>query len=68
MKHLTVEDVAKQIGLTPKAIRQRIARGQFPFHKVALAKALGTTVDYLVGMYEEEDSDPEPAGVALVGA
>lgn len=34
-----------------------------------LAKALGVTLDYLAGMYEENDlGDSEPAGVALVGA
>jgi len=29
---------------------------------VALAKALGTTVDYLVGMYEEDEREREDAG------
>jgi len=33
-----------------------------------LARALGVTSDWLIGMYEDEDSEPEPAGVALVGA
>ena len=33
-----------------------------------LARALGCTTDYLVGMYEEDESDFEPTGVALVGA
>lgn len=33
-----------------------------------LAKALGCTTDYLVGMYEEEDTELEPAGVVLVDA
>ena len=31
-----------------------------------LARALQVSVDYLVGMYEEEDSDREPAALALV--
>jgi hypothetical protein len=35
---------------------------------LALAKALGTTVDYLAGMYEEdEDSEFLPAAAALTG-
>src|SRR5215204_5417612 len=36
----------------------------------ALAKALGCTTDYLVGMHEDEAEDTEflPAAVALVGA
>ena len=35
-----------------------------------LALALGCTADYLLGMYtdEDEDSEREPADVALVGA
>jgi transcriptional regulator with XRE-family HTH domain len=33
-----------------------------------LARALGVTSDWLIGMYEDEDSEREPAGVALVGA
>ncbi len=32
-----------------------------------LAKALGCTTDYLVGMYEEGESDMEPAELALIG-
>jgi len=32
---------------------------------VALAKALGTTVDYLAGMYDDE-SETEPAELELV--
>ena len=31
-----------------------------------LAKTLGVTTDYLIGMYED-DEDPDPATVALVG-
>ena len=30
-----------------------------------LAQALACTTDYLIGMYEDEDSEQEPAGVAL---
>jgi transcriptional regulator with XRE-family HTH domain len=33
-----------------------------------IAKVLGVTVDYLVGMYEDEEAQCEPAAVALVGA
>lgn len=32
-----------------------------------LARTLGCTIDYLVGMYEDDAADSEPAGVALVG-
>ena len=34
-----------------------------------LAKVLGVTSDWLIGMYEDDDQgDGEPTGVALVGA
>ena len=34
-----------------------------------IARALGVSVDYLIGMYEDDDQgDSEPAGVAVVGA
>ena len=34
-----------------------------------LAKVLGVTSDWLIGMYEDDDQgDSKPAGVALVGA
>jgi hypothetical protein len=32
------------------------------------AQALACTTDYLIGMYEDEDSELKPAGVAMVGA
>lgn len=34
MKLLTVEQTAVELGLTPKAVRQRIARGHLPFRKL----------------------------------
>jgi transcriptional regulator with XRE-family HTH domain len=34
-----------------------------------IARALGVSLDYLVGMYEDEElGDPEPTGVAVLGA
>jgi transcriptional regulator with XRE-family HTH domain len=33
-----------------------------------LARALGVTSDWLIGMYEDEDPESKPDGVALVGA
>ena len=32
--HLTVEQTAEELGLTPKAVRQRIARGQLPYRRL----------------------------------
>ena len=34
MKYWTVERTAEELGMTPKAVRQRIARGQMPFKKL----------------------------------
>jgi transcriptional regulator with XRE-family HTH domain len=33
-----------------------------------LARALGVTADWLIGMYEDEEGEPAPAGMAVVGA
>jgi transcriptional regulator with XRE-family HTH domain len=33
-----------------------------------LARTLGTSIDYLVGTWEDDQGDDEPAGMALVGA
>jgi len=33
-----------------------------------LARVLGVTVDYLVGMYGDDESQQEPAAMVLVGA
>jgi transcriptional regulator with XRE-family HTH domain len=33
-----------------------------------LARALGVTSDWLIGIYEDEEGEQEPAGVAVVGA
>src|SRR5205085_1571135 len=61
----TQQELAERAGIRYETI-SRIENG---VHKeprvyvaVALAKALGTTVDYLCGMYEDEGGDSEPAG------
>ena len=33
-----------------------------------LARALGTSIDHLVGTWEDDQGDGEPAGMGLVGA
>lgn len=32
-EYLTVPEVAERLGLTPKAVRQRLLRGQLPYRK-----------------------------------
>lgn len=52
----------------PHGIVSRLESGEqaYPSVPVAmrLAKVLGVSVDYLIGMYEEEDSEGLPAAVA----
>jgi transcriptional regulator with XRE-family HTH domain len=64
----TQEELARESGV-PQATISRIEKGQRrnPGADVIrrLARALGVTADWLIGMYEDEDADP--ATVALVG-
>jgi transcriptional regulator with XRE-family HTH domain len=71
-KGLSRRQLAIQAGI-PQGIVSRLERGEqdYPSVPVAirLAKVRGVSVDYLIGMYEDDDQgDDEPAGVALVGA
>jgi transcriptional regulator with XRE-family HTH domain len=56
----------------PHGIVSRLESGEqaYPSVPVAmrLAKVLGVSVDYLIGMYEEEEGEDNPAAAALVGA
>ena len=56
----------------PHGIVSRLESGEqaWPSVPVAmqLAKVLGVSVDYLIGMYEDENSEREPAAVVVVGA
>ena len=55
----------------PHGIVSRLESGEqaYPSVPVAmrLAKILGVSVDYLIGMYEGEDSELKPAAEALIG-
>jgi excisionase family DNA binding protein len=66
MKYLSISEVATILGLTPKAIRQRIARGQLPFRRFGrrvlvptsdlerfMASLPGRTADEAVAAVEE---------------
>jgi transcriptional regulator with XRE-family HTH domain len=56
----------------PHGIVSRLESGEqaYPSVPVAmrLAKVLGVSVDYLVGMYEDEPSEQEPTAEDLVPA
>jgi transcriptional regulator with XRE-family HTH domain len=65
---LSVQELAERAGTTYQSI-WRIERGEQRDPSVALtrgiARALGVGVDYLIGMFnEDEESDREPAAVA----
>jgi transcriptional regulator with XRE-family HTH domain len=65
----TQEDLARESGV-PQATISRVEQGQRrnPGADVIrrLARALGVTADWLIGMYED-DEDAEPVTVVLVG-
>jgi transcriptional regulator with XRE-family HTH domain len=73
----------QELGWSQRALAQRVSTRQATIADLErgaqketstalirrLAKVLGVTSDWLIGMYEDdEQGDPEPAGMALVGA
>jgi transcriptional regulator with XRE-family HTH domain len=72
-KHLSQSQLARQAGI-PYSTLCSLEKGLRSGEKVSLgiakrlALALGVTLDYLAGMYEEDENDLEPASTALVGA
>ena len=69
--HLTQKELAEQAGISANTIA-RLERGGVQDLRgnaiVRLADALGVSTDYLLGRKAEEESEHEPAAVALVGA
>jgi DNA-binding XRE family transcriptional regulator len=67
----TQQELASHAGVRYETVN-RIENGKHTeprvYVAVALAKALGVTVDYLVGMYEDEPSEQEPTAEDLVPA
>jgi transcriptional regulator with XRE-family HTH domain len=63
-KGLSLRQLSELSGVE-RGLISKLERGQRPQVSVPvamrLAKALGVTLDYLAGMYEEEDTDPAPA-------
>jgi transcriptional regulator with XRE-family HTH domain len=67
----TQKQFAEKAGVPQETIsRLETGKHRGPHIDVAvkLAKALKVSLDYLAGRYEEDESELEPAGVALVGA
>ena len=65
----------KQLAEKARVPQETISRLETGKHRgpqievaVKLAKALKVSLDYLAGRYEDEDSELEPTGVAVVGA
>jgi transcriptional regulator with XRE-family HTH domain len=70
-RKLSQQELAELVGVNQSFI-SKIERGEQTNPNAetlkGLAKALGCTTDYLVGMHEDEDSELLPAAAALVGA
>jgi len=68
---LTQQELADRAGVSQTIISRLESKAR---HNVnadvlkGLAKALGCTTDYLVGMHEDDESECMPAAAALVGA
>jgi transcriptional regulator with XRE-family HTH domain len=70
-KKLTQQELADRAGISQAIISrlERKVRANVNADVLkGLAKALGCTTDYLVGMHEDEKSELLPAAAALVGA
>ena len=69
-RKLSQQELAKRVGVHQSFISKMESGEQAnPNAEIVknLAKALGCTADYLVGMYEDdEESELEPAGAAMV--
>jgi transcriptional regulator with XRE-family HTH domain len=70
----SMRDLSRQSGIPYSTIYDVLESGRTrPDNLTArnlkrLARTLGTSIDYLVGTWEDDQGDTKPAGVALVGA
>ena len=70
----SMRDLSRQSGIPYSTIYDVLESGKTqPDNLTArnlkrLARTLGTSIDYLVGTWEDDQGDGESAGVALVGA
>jgi len=70
-RRLSIPDLVERTGLSYQSL-WRIERGQQGepgvFTAAKIASALGCSVDYLVGLYEEKtESESKPTAAALIG-
>ena len=69
----SMRDLSRQSGIPYSTIYDVLESGKTqPDNLTArnlkrLARTLGTSIDYLVGTWEDDQGDSEPTGVALVG-
>jgi transcriptional regulator with XRE-family HTH domain len=72
-KRLSQSELARQAGI-PYSTLCSLEKGLRSGEKVSLgiakrlALVLGVTLDYLAGMYEEDENEHKPASVTMVGA
>jgi transcriptional regulator with XRE-family HTH domain len=68
-KGLNQSELARECGIAPATI-SRLESGDLKDVQTAiatrLAQALGVSIDYLVGRYEDEGTGSKPTAVALV--
>jgi transcriptional regulator with XRE-family HTH domain len=70
-RKMSQQDLARRIGVNQSFISKMESGEQINPNAETLkrlARALGCTTDYLVGMYEDEDSELLAAALAMVGA
>jgi transcriptional regulator with XRE-family HTH domain len=70
----SMRDLSRQSGVPYSTIYDVLESGKVQSDNLTarnlrrLARALGTSIDYLVGTWEDDQGDCEPAGMGLVGA
>ena len=69
-KRLTQQELADRAGISQPIISrlEKNVRANVNADVLkGLAKALGCTTDYLVGMHEEDENEESPAAASLIG-
>ncbi len=69
-KGLSLRELARQAGIryaTISELENEKRTAMTTDTAKALARALGVSIDYLVGTWEEQDNETQPADEALIG-